>query len=176
MGVWKNRDMTAEEHASSTAPALKKIDITIARLRLLLADITARGRALEEQRRTLREQQNKLVTFSMYGDSSLDSVLAMLADVRERLTHIEATAQSLSAIRKRAEIEPESLQLTKGIEEAKALLQQLQAKQAAPQAAPDALSAEEIQAEIVRLRALINEASERAAHNIERSVAEKRGF
>jgi hypothetical protein len=154
-----------EEH-SSPAPALKKIDLTIARLRLLLADVTAREAAIEEQRRTCREQHNKLVTFSLYGDSSLDSALAMLADVRERLEHVEATARSLGAIRKRAEHELESLQLTKGIEEAKVVLHQLQAKQAAPPDAGDALSPDEIQAEIARLQSLIYEASERAARNI----------
>jgi hypothetical protein len=148
-------------------PALKKIDITIARLRLLLADISSRERGLDDQRRVCREQQNKLITFSMYGDSSLDSVLAMLGDVQERLSAIEAKAQSLAAIRKRAEFELESLQLTKGIEEAKVLLHQLQAKQAAP---GDAISPDEIQAEIDRLQSLINEASERAAQNIERAA------
>jgi hypothetical protein len=146
-----------EQHPSPTpAPALKKIDITIARLRLLLAEITAREAASEDQRRTCREQHNRLVTISLYGDSSLDSVLTMLADVQERLAHIDAKSRSLAAIRKRAENELESLQLTKGIEEAKVLLHELQAKQAAP----------EIQAEIARLHALINEASERAAQNI----------
>jgi len=153
------------ERPSHTAPgpALKKIDITIARLRLLLADVASRERSLEDQRRVCREQQNKLVTFSMYGDGSLDSVLAMLADVQERLTHVEATAQSLAAIRKRAEFELESLQLTKGIEEAQALLQQLQAREAAP-------TDVETRAEIARLQALINEASERAGQNIERAT------
>jgi hypothetical protein len=149
---------------------LKKIDITIARLRLLLADVTAREAALAEQRRTAREQHNKLVTFSMYGDSSLDSVLAMLGDVQERVAHIDAISQSLASIRKRAEIELESLQLTKGIEEAKVLLQQLQARQAAPPDSADALSPAEIKVEIARLQALINEASERAAQNIERAT------
>jgi len=149
---------------------LKKIDITIARLRLLLAEVSSRERGLEDQRRVCREQQNKLVTFSMYGDSSLDSVLAMLADVQERLTHIEATGQSLAAIRKRAEFELESLQLTKGIEEAKALLRQLQARQAATPESADAPGPTDVQAEIARLQALINEASERAAQNIERAA------
>ena len=150
-------------------PTLKKIDLTIARLRLLLADVTAREAALEDLRRTFREQHNKLVTFSMYGDSSLDTVLAMLGDVQERLTHIEGTSQALAAIRKRAEIELESLQLTKGIEEAKVLLHTLQAKQAGPFDPADALTPAEIQAEIARLQSLINEASERAAKNIERA-------
>ena len=150
-------------------PALKKIDLTIARLRLLLADIGAREAAIEDLRRTAREQRAKLVTFSLYGDGSLDSVLAMLADVEERLASVELTARSLASIRKRAEVELESLQLTKGIEEAKTLLQELQAKQAAPADAAEALSPAELQAEIERLKLLINEASERAAKNIERA-------
>jgi hypothetical protein len=161
--------MSEQRPSPAPAPVLKKIDLTIARLRLLLADVTARDAALEDQRRTCREQHNKLITFSLYGDSSLDSVLAMLGDVQERLSHIDATSRALAAIRKRAENELESLQLTKGIEEAKVLLRELQARQAAPIDAPDALTPAEIQAEIARLRTLINEASERAAQNIERA-------
>jgi hypothetical protein len=93
----------------------------------------------------------------------------MLGDVQERLSHIEATSRALAAIRQRAENELESLQLTKGIEEAKILLNELQLRQAAAIDATDALSPAEIQAEIARLRSLINEASERAARNIERT-------
>jgi hypothetical protein len=162
--------MQRGDDSTASGPALKKIDITIARLRLLLADVSAREKGIEDQRRVFREQHNKLVTFSMYGDSSLDSVLAMLADVQERLTHLDATTQSLTAIRKRAEFELESLQLTKGIEEAKVLLHDLQARQAGSVETADALSPAEIQAEIARLQALINEASERAAKNIERAA------
>jgi hypothetical protein len=158
------RELMPEE--TSPAPALKKIDLTIARLRLLLADISAREASIEAQRRTCSDQRAKLITFSLYGDSSLDSVLTMLSDVEERLTHVEATARSLAAVRKRAEVELESLQLTKGVEEAKVLLQQLQAKQAGELDAAEPLSPEEIQAEIARLRTLINEASERAAKSI----------
>src|SRR6202171_1408935 len=158
--------MPEERPSPAPAPVLKKIDLTIARLRLLLADVTAREAALEEQRRTCSEQHHKLVTFSLYGDSSLDSVLAMLADVQERLAHLEARSRSLAPIRKRAENELESLQLTKGIEEAKVLLHELQAKQAGPFDAADALSPTAIQAEIARLRSLINEAAERAAQTI----------
>jgi hypothetical protein len=149
-------------------PALKKLDITIARLRLLLADVGARERAIDDQRRTANEQRAKLITFSLYGDATLDSVLAMMADVEERLTAVEATARSLAAIRKRAEVELESLQLTKGVTEAKVLLQQLQARQAGAVDASEPLTAAEIQAEIVRLQSLINEASERAAKSIGR--------
>src|SRR2546421_634455 len=85
-------------------------------------DRTARMAALDDQRRTAQDQRNKLVTFSIYGDTTLDTVLAMLADVEERLSHIDLRARTLSAVRRRAEVELESLQLTKGIEEAKVLL------------------------------------------------------
>ena len=156
------------QEADAPAPALKKIDITIARLRLLLAEVSAREQALNDQRRTANEQRNKLITFSIYGDTNLDSALAMLADVDERLGHVEAQARLLTAVRQRAANELESLQLTKGIEEAKLLMQELQARQAAPVDAADALSAAEIQAEIARLQSLINEASERAAKTIGR--------
>ena len=151
-------------------PALKKIDVTIARLRLLLADVTARETTLQSQRQTFVDQREKLVTFSLYGDSNLDNVLAMLGDVEERLAHVEATSRSLQAIRRRAEAELESLQLTKGIEEAKALVMQLRAKQAEPLGEGEALRTEEIQAEIARLQALINEASERAMKSIEQAA------
>ena len=149
-----------EEHPSP-APALKKIDLTIARLRLLLADITAREAALEDQRRTFRDQHHKLITFGLYGDSTLDSVLAMLEDVQERLAALDVRSKSLAAIRGRAEIELESLQLTKGIEEAKVLLHELQARQSGPMDPA-------LQAEIARLQLMINEGSERAAKSIGR--------
>jgi chromosome segregation ATPase len=148
-----------------TGPALKKLDITIARLRLLLADLGAREASLDAQRRTCVEQRNRLVTHSLYGESTLDSVLAMMADVEERLAHVEATLRSLATIRQRAEVELESLQLTKGVQEAQTLLSELQARRAQPDGA---LSPDEIQAEIARLQTVINEASERAARTIGR--------
>ena len=146
---------------------VKKIDVTIARLRLLLADITARDASVASQLQTFREQREKLITFSLYGDTTLDSALSMLVDVEERSAHGEAIQRALQSVRHRAEAELESLQLTKGIEEAKALVSQLQARQAEAADAQGGLSAEQIQSEIARLQALIQEASERAAKSIE---------
>ena len=91
----------------AAGPALKKIDITIARLRLLLADVASRERGIEDQRRVCREQQNKLITFSMYGDASLDSVLTMMADVQERMAEsLELMDRAIAAFGAR-EIEPD---------------------------------------------------------------------
>ncbi len=157
--------------ASNTEPQVKKIDITIARLRLLLADLTSREAALEIQSRTFADQHEKLITFALYGDTNLDHVLTMMAEVEQRLAHVDTTGRALAAIRRRAEAKLESLQLTKGVEEAKVLLQQLQARQLAPAAEDgDALSPEEIQAEIQRLRLLIADSSERAARALARST------
>ncbi len=156
--------------AQGERPTLKKLDLTIARLRLLLADVTAREANLDGQRRTFQDQRDKLVTFGLYGDSTLDSVLGMLNDVEDRLDLVERTSHQLLAIRRRAEAELESLQITKGIEEAKVLLAQLQASQTASQELPGHLSREDVSAEIARLQTLINEASERAARSIGRST------
>lgn len=153
--------------ADPSVPALKKLDLTIARLRLLLAEVTARENAVEGQRGTFRDQYDKLITFALYGDTTLDSVLAMMRDVDERIQHVEGTGRALRALRLRAERELESLQLTKGIEEAKALLAQLkvQEQEAADPGSP--LTRDEIQAEITRLESLIAEASARAAKSLE---------
>ena len=150
-----------------SAPALKKLDLTIARLRLLLADVTARENAIEGQRATFRDQYDKLVTFALYGDTTLDSVLTMMGDVEERIQHVEGAGRALHALRLRAERELESLQLTKGIEEAKSLLAQLKVQQQAATEPGSPLTRDEIQAEITRLQSLIAEASERAAKSLE---------
>jgi hypothetical protein len=153
--------------ADAPAPTVKKLDVTIARLRILLADITAREAALDTQQRTFADQQHKLITFCLYGDSNLESGLNMLTDVEERLQHTQLQLRSLRRVRERAEEELESLQITRGIQEARSLLQQLQAQQMRVEGADGALSPDALQAEIARLQAQIHEASERAARSIE---------
>jgi hypothetical protein len=70
-------------------------------------------------------------------------------------------------IRRKAETELESLQLTKGVEQAKAELAALQRRQADAEggAAP---APSDLSEEIQRLQNLINEASDRAARSLER--------
>lgn len=151
------------------APTLKKLDVTIGRLRLLLADISSRETAQRGQRQTFLDQRDALVTFGLYGDSSLDSVLAMLSDVEERVAHAEGLLRSLERIRRRAATELESLELTKKVEEARTLVHQLQARQVADPDSGSPLPREAVEAEIARLQLLIEEASERAARSIEQS-------
>jgi ribosomal protein L29 len=150
---------------------LKKLDLTIARLRLLVAEVRARESASRAQRDTFLAQRDKLITFAMYGDprygdTSMDSVVAMLSEVDDRISDSEKASRVLSLLRERIERELESLQLTKGVEEARLQLTALVAQQAeGGDASP--LTPEEIRGEIARLQLLINEASERAARSIE---------
>lgn len=151
--------------AGEQEPQLKKMDVSIARLRLLLADVAARDAALAQQARTFAEQREHVVTYALYGDGSLERVLAMLADLDDRLQHTERASQALQMLRSRAQTELESLQLTKGVEEARSLLAELTAQRADPAAPPNP----DTEAEIQRLNALIHRASEQAARNLERA-------
>jgi DNA repair exonuclease SbcCD ATPase subunit len=164
---------------------VQKLDVMIARLRFLLADTTAKERQLSGLQRQLRDQMERVVTYTVYGDGELDRSLSLLQDLEERLQRAEADLRHLARIHQRAERELESLLLTKGVEEAKARLaalhrQKAEVEQALTQAlAPDASEIDraaaaslrqtdaELAAEIRRLQHDINEASERAARTIE---------
>ncbi len=94
---------------------MQKIEVMIARLRLILADTTAKEQQLATLRRQLREQSERLVTYSLYGDAELDRCLALMADVEQRLTQAETSSRHLQRIRERAQRELDSLLLTKGV-------------------------------------------------------------
>lgn len=146
---------------------VQTLDVMIARLRLMLADISAKESQLEGLRRQYREQRNKVVGYCLYSDTSLDTSLGLMADIAERLRDTETTLEHLAAIRHKTETELESLQLTKGVEQAKAELANLQRRKAdAEQAASPPPT--ELSDEIQRLQNLINEASDRAARSLER--------
>jgi hypothetical protein len=146
---------------------VQTLDVMIARLRLMLADITAKESQLDGLRRQYREQRNKVVGYSLYGETSLETNLSVLEEIATRLQATEMTLENLALIRRKAEAELESLQLTKGVEQAKAELAELQRKQADAEAGAVASTAA-IRAEIRRLQNLINEASDRAARSLER--------
>jgi hypothetical protein len=146
---------------------VQKIDITIARLRLLLADITAKEQQYTGARQQFREQLRRAVEFSIYGDGSLESSLGSMAEIQQRITAAEGALRDLGLIRARAERELESLQLTKRIEAAKAELQELVARQRElEQAGTLGTDGEELGAKIRELRQQINEASEQAARTL----------
>jgi hypothetical protein len=146
---------------------VQKIDITIARLRLLLADVTAKEQQYTGARQQFREQLRRAIEFSIYGDCSLESSLGSMAEIQQRIVAAEGTLRDLGLIRARAERELESLQLTKRIEAAKAELQELMARQRKlEQAGTLGADGEGLGAKIRELRQQINEASEQAARTL----------
>jgi hypothetical protein len=148
---------------------VQKIDVTITRLRLLLADVTAKEKQYAGVRQQFRDQLRRAVEYSVYGDNSLDGTLGLMAEIQQRIDATEGTLRDLGLVRSRAERELESLQLTKSIEAAKTELQELMVRQRElEQAGTPGEAGEEISAQIRQLRQQINEASEQAARTLGR--------
>jgi hypothetical protein len=159
---------------------VQKLDITIAKLRLLLADVMAKEQQLALVRQQFRDQLRKAIDYSIYGDGSLDGTLGLMGEIQQRIAAADSDLRDLGLVRARAERELESLQLTKRIEAAKTELNDLLERQAelgrdaapsgatptpAPQAGP---VGRELDQQIQRLRQQINEASEQAAKTLDR--------
>ncbi len=142
------------------------LDVMIARLRLMLADITAKETQLQGLCQQYREQRTKVVGYCLYSETTLESSLGLLGDIAERLRDTEMMLDNLALIRRKAESELESLQLTRGVEQAKAELADLVRRQADAEAGR-AVNQAEVSDEIRRLQTLINEASDRAARSLE---------
>lgn len=148
---------------------MQKIDVTIAKLRLLLADISAKEQRHGGVHRQFREQLRRAIEYGIYGDNSLDGTLGLMSEIQQRIASAEGTLRDLGLVRARAERELESLQLTKRIEAAKAELQALLERQRElDQEAPGRATGAELAEQIRALRQQINEASEQAARTIQR--------
>ena len=146
---------------------MQKIDVTIAKLRLVLADVSAKEQQYATVRQQSRDQLRRAVEYSVYGDSSLEGALGLVAEIQQRIASVEGTLRDLGLIRARAERELESLQLTKRIEAAKTELQKLVARQRElEQAGTLGAAGEELGAQIRELRQQINDASEQAARSL----------
>ncbi len=148
---------------------MQKIDVTIARLRLLLADVAAKEEQNGAMQRQFRDQLRKAIEYSVYGDAPLDGTLGVMNEVQQRIGQAEATLRDLKLVRAKAEKELESLQLTKRIEAAKAELRDLLARQAELEREGTLGAAgQDLGDQIHRLRQQINEASEQAAKTLDR--------
>jgi hypothetical protein len=142
---------------------VQTLDVMIARLRLMLADIAAKEAQLEGLCRQYRDQRRKVVGYTLYSETSLETSLGLLDDVGDRLRATEQTLQHLAMIREKAQTELESRQHTNRVEQAKVELAELERQSAATAAGSPS---DEIESEIRRLRNVIHEASERAARSI----------
>jgi hypothetical protein len=148
---------------------VQKLDVTIAKLRLLLADVMAKEQQLQAMRLQFRDQLRKSIDYSVYGDGSLEGTLGLMGEIQQRIATTEGALRDLGLVRARAERELESLQLTKRIEEAKTELADLIARQAElAQEGTLGEAGQELGGQIERLRQQINEASEQAAKTLDR--------
>ena len=148
--------------------AVQNIDVTIAKLRLLLADVLAKEQDLTTLRLQFRDQLKKAVDYSVYGDASLGGTLGLMSEIQQRVAATEATLRDLQLIRARAERELESLQLTRRIEAAKSELRDLLARQVElEREGALGTAGQELSEQIHQLRQQINEASEQAAKTID---------
>jgi DNA repair exonuclease SbcCD ATPase subunit len=145
---------------------MQKLDVMIARMRLLLADVSARESEVNQVVRQCNLQTEKILSFTLYGEATLDSTLAMMADVQERLDQSERTLRQLQQVRTRLETELESLQLTRRIESLRSELATLQARRDRLDAAESDSRPIDVARRIQELQDEINEASERAARTI----------
>ena len=105
---------------------MQKLDVMIGKMRLLLADIAAREEQALTLRRQFSDQRERVLGHGIYGNFPLSHMLGMLADADERLADVERTLRHLRLLRERVQAELESLELTKGIEEAKSELARLE--------------------------------------------------
>ena len=145
---------------------MQKLDVMIARMRLLLADVSARESEVNQVVRQCNLQTERILSFTLYGEATLDSTLAMMTDVQERLDQSERTLRHLQQVRTRLETELESLQLTRRIESLRSELATLQAGGDRVDAAEADSRPIDVARRIHELQDEINEASERAARTI----------
>ncbi|MFN0073946.1 MAG: hypothetical protein ACKVVP_20900 [Chloroflexota bacterium] len=145
---------------------MQKLDVMIARMRLLLADIASRESQLNQLIRQYHAQTEKIMSRTLYGDATVDSTLAMMSDVHERRELAERSRAQLHQLRLRTETELESLQLTRRIEELRIELTSLR-ERSAQLTGEDATSTRaDLSVRMRLVQSEINDASERAAQTI----------
>lgn len=144
------------------------LDQTIARLRLLLAEIKGREESHAATRRQYEEQIARVIDVAVRGEAGLDRALAMTADLDARLHDLAGQERYLARIKGQAQRELESLQITKTIEEARAQIALLRQEQE-QEHDKSAAGADRLKAEIRRLEDVIATASDEAARSIGRA-------
>jgi len=153
-------------------------DAVVGRLRLFLAAIESREKQLQAVRRQSRDQMERVVGFALYRDATLDQTLAMMSEVDDRAQMADRTLEHLGQLRDRVRVELESLLLTRQIEEAKAQLVVLQVRKTELDPTEQGATSpelSEIEAEIRRLQALIEEATSQAVRSLSARDVHGRG-
>ncbi len=145
---------------------MHKLDLSIARLKLLLAEVGGKRDALSATRHQYQEQIDRLISFTIHENASVDRSLAMVMDVDARLQELSRQEHYLEVIRATAQRELDSLRLTKLVEETRAQLALLRRQREEESDGALVTGAAAIAAEIRRLEEIIATASGAAARSI----------
>src|ERR1051326_6531350 len=104
---------------------MHKLDLTIARLRLLLAEVEGKREALRATRQQYDEQIARLLRFVVHDDGGVDNTLSMMLDLDGRLHDVTRQEHYLDLIASTARRELDSLMLTKLVDEARTQIEAL---------------------------------------------------
>ena len=147
--------------------ATSQLQMTMAALRISLAEIRNKESQLDHLIAQFRTQLRRLPRQVVYGRTSLDASLAAMGEIEERLADALVNRRRLLAIKKTATQELESLEVVKQVDEARRSLSAL--RQQARVSGPD----EATDTEIKRLEKFIAEYSKRAELIITASYEER---
>jgi hypothetical protein len=94
----------------------------MANLRIGLAEMNNKEAQLDAQVSQFRQQLRRVPRQAMYGQASLDTSLAAMGEIEERLADAEAVRRRLQQIKKSASQELEALIVLKQVDEARTKL------------------------------------------------------
>ncbi len=151
--------------------AFSQLQKAISTLRINLAEIQDKERQLDSMIAQFRTQLRRLPRQVIYGKTSLDSSLAAMGEIDERLADSVATRKSLLAIKKTASEELQALELLKQVDEARRSLQD--AKQRVLASGATDGEDEKTMAEIQQLESFIADHSKRAERAIRENYQDR---
>ena len=105
--------------------SVSQLDLAMANLRIRLAEIEDRERQLDAQVSQFRQQLRRVPRQAVYGQAGLETSLAAMGEIEERLADAEAVRGRLVRIKSTASQELEALVVLKQVDEARTTLSDL---------------------------------------------------
>ena len=105
--------------------SVSQLEKAMANLRIGLAEMEHKEAQLDAQISQFKQQLRRVPRQAMYGQASLDTALAAMGEIEERLANSEAVRRRLLQIKASASRELEALVVLKQVDEAKTKLAEL---------------------------------------------------
>ena len=102
--------------------SVSQLEKAMANLRIGLAEMQNKEEQLDAQISQFKQQLRRVPRQAMYGQASLDTSLAAMGEIEERLANAEAVRRRLLQIKASATQELEALVVLKQVDEAKTKL------------------------------------------------------